>query len=87
MLFLHIVIVIVIVPMDQPDIYAMYRAKTALEFHSSDLHSPEYKHIVALINDYLENSCKHVIITDDVDNHLEYSTPVRYCDKCLKTFP
>lgn len=85
MFLLHIVIVIV--PMDQPDIYAMYRAKTALEFHSSDLHSPEYKHIVALINDYLENSCKHVIITDDVDNHLEYSTPVRYCDKCLKTFP
>lgn len=84
MLLLHIVIDSA---MDQPDIYAMYRAKTALEFHSSDLHSTEYKEIVALINDYLENCCKHVIIADDVDNHLEYSTPVRYCDKCLKTFP
>jgi hypothetical protein len=73
--------------MDQPDIYAMYRAKMTLEFHPNHLHSPEYKQIVELINVYLDTFCKHTIIVDDVDNHLEYSTSIRYCEKCLKTFP
>lgn len=71
---------------DQPDIDAMYRVKCILDSVSSDLQNKSYTIIRRLVDAYLDECCIHRIVLDDIDNHLEYSTRIQYCEKCFNTF-
>lgn len=71
---------------NQPDIDTMYRVKCILDSNSAEVQNKSYKTILSLVNRYLEEYCIHKIIVDDIDNHLDYSTRIQYCEKCFKTF-
>jgi RNA binding exosome subunit len=68
------------------DIDHMMRAKSNLESLPNELKNEEYKMILNLIKQYIENNCKHHIICDSIDLNYDESRTIYYCLDCMKTF-
>lgn len=68
------------------DIDLMMRAKTNLETLPDELKNDEYNTILDLIKKYIENNCKHHIVSDSIDLNYDESRTIYYCLDCMKTF-
>jgi hypothetical protein len=68
------------------DINHMMRAMTNLEALPIELKNDEYNMILDLIKKYIENNCKHHIISDSIDLNYDESRTIYYCLDCMKTF-
>ena len=67
------------------DMELMSRALSYLDGLPKILQNSEYKKIIELINNYL-NNCKHKIVEDYIDIDSDTSKRILYCEYCNKTF-
>lgn len=64
------------------EVNVMIRVKQIMDQIPNDEQSIEYKSIIQLICDYLDEKCKHKIIEDNIDISQEQSMPITYCEYC-----
>ena len=68
------------------DIDLMMRARTNLESLPEYLKNDDYTNILKLIQKYIDNNCKHNIVSDSIDLNYDESRTIYYCLDCMKTF-
>lgn len=68
------------------DIDIMSQIIGMLDSLPRDEQNSDYKYIMDLVNNYLLKNCKHNIITDHIDNDVERSETIKYCENCYLTF-
>jgi len=68
-------------------IHLMMRAKSNLEGIPQNCpKTEEYDTILAMITDYIDKNCKHLIVSDSIDISCDESRTIYYCEYCSKTF-
>jgi len=67
-------------------VYFMDRALTRLRALPQKMQNQEYKTILKLMSEYIQNHCNHNVVSDLIDIDPDRSKTILYCDHCSKTF-
>jgi len=68
------------------DVCAMVKALAVLDNIDISVRNSLYRQIHQSIQNYLQDYCKHSIVTDLIDIDPDRSENIRYCEHCMQTF-